>query len=99
MTMEYTAHGLMFTAHPLHPHYHYEARVRAETISPGPYTSGSVQTQLNEAGMTAVIERRVMQLFNLYSGIATALHPHNNYYVAVTGVVIEIETAIIKDCQ
>ena len=57
MTLEYTAHGLMFTVHPLHPHYHYEARVRAETISPGPYTSGSVQTQLNEAGMT---ERRVM---------------------------------------
>lgn len=49
--MEYTAHELMFTVHPLHPHYHYEARVRAETISPGPYTSGSVQAQLNEAGM------------------------------------------------
>ena len=82
MTMEYTAHGLMFTVHPLHPHYHYEARVRAETISPGPYTSGSVQTQLNEAGMTAVMERRAMQLLiqSVYSGIATALHPHNTIY-------------------
>ncbi len=38
------------TIQPLHPHYNYKAKVRAETILPGPYSEG-LTIQLDEDGM------------------------------------------------
>lgn len=44
---EFTANSTEITLQSLHPHYHYEAKVRAETILPGPY-SEKTNTQLDE---------------------------------------------------
>ena len=62
-TLEATSSNSNTTVQSLHPYYHYECRVRAETILPGPY-SVAVTIQLDEDGkftsnfFSYIIERK-----------------------------------------
>lgn len=49
-SLEFISNSSNASLSSLHPYYHYECRVRAETILPGPY-SISITIQLDEDGM------------------------------------------------
>jgi len=48
-TLNISTNSTSLTVGELHPHYHYEARVKAMTIHYGPYST-QVTVQLNEDG-------------------------------------------------